>query len=58
MAMYKCGDCAFWGEYEELIVEREVDMEPYGDRSVERESIYWICPECESEDITEWVEAG
>jgi Zn finger protein HypA/HybF involved in hydrogenase expression len=58
MPMYKCGDCTFWGEYDEVLIVREVDHEPYGDTTVERETIYWHCPLCNSEDVTEWVEAG
>jgi Zn finger protein HypA/HybF involved in hydrogenase expression len=56
--MYKCGDCTFWGDYDDLLIVREVDHEPYGDTTVERETIYWHCPDCNSEDVTEWVEAG
>lgn len=57
MSMYKCGDCTFWGEYEEVLIVREIDHEPYGDTTVERETIYWHCPLCDSEDVTEWLEA-
>ena len=55
---FKCESCIFWGDYDDLLIVREVDHEPYGDTTVERETIYWHCPDCNSEEVTEWVEAG
>jgi hypothetical protein len=47
MTMYKCeNDCYFWGQYNELLIIRDTGL------------VSCLCPICDSEDVTEWVEAG
>ena len=58
MTMYKCeNDCEFWGEYDELLIAREIDHYPYGNGAAEQVTIHCLCPNCESEELTEWKEA-
>ena len=59
MTMYKCeNDCYFWGEYSELEIVRDIDQHPYGDSTAEEETIELYCPECLSDELTEWKEAS
>jgi len=56
--MYKCGDCPFWGSFDEVVIERESENHPFGASTVEEVLIYYYCPHCHSEDVTEWSRAG
>ena len=59
MTMYKCeNDCSFWGEFSELEIVRDIDQHPYGDSTAEEETIELYCPECHSDELTEWKEAS
>ena len=59
MTMYKCeNDCSFWGKYSELEIVREFDQHPYGDSTCEEITIELYCPECLSDELTEWKEAS
>ena len=58
MTMYKCeNDCYFWGKYNQLEIVRDIDQHPYGDSTAEEETIELYCPECHSDELTEWLEA-
>ena len=58
MTMYKCeNDCSFWGEFSELEIVRDIDQHPYGDSTAEEETIELHCPQCHSDELTEWLEA-
>jgi len=56
--MYKCGDCHFWGGFDEIVVARESEHHPFGDSTAEETFIYWHCPKCHSEDVTGWHQEG
>ena len=58
MNKWKCEDCTFFGDYSELRVSREIDLEPYGDQSVERVTYYFHCPDCDSSEVTEYAEVN
>ena len=56
MTMWKCYNCEFFGDYDELRIEKEIDREPYGDGYVDRETYFLYCPDCGSEELTEYAE--
>jgi len=58
MNKWKCGVCAFFGDYEELRISKEIDREPYGDQMVDRVSVYYHCPECDTQEVTEYAEVN
>lgn len=58
MNKFKCEQCDFFGNDDEIVIVKEVDMEPYGDRKVERASYYYYCPDCNSDDLTEYAEVN
>ena len=58
MTMYKCeNECSFWGEFSELEIVREIDQHPYGHSTAQEETIELYCPQCHSDELTEWLEA-
>ena len=56
MSMYKCDDCSFWGDYYELLQATEVTHHNYSNGVAKEERNYVLCPDCQSEDLGEWVE--
>lgn len=53
MQRYECLCCNFVGDRNEFISETIIDLEPYGDRRVARETFILYCPECNSDETEE-----